>query len=236
MAEVGNTVVPDVANIVTICNTGTIATVSYGTAIGVMYKAHELGSVVFLFCFVQEESLHVFVQETRPRFQGAKLTAWELSKAKIPLHLIVDSASGILFYKSRANLVLFGADRVALNGDVANKIGTMNLAVLAHSHNVPVYAVVPTSTIDLTIESGHDIQIESRDSSEVTHINGVRIAADDIDVYNPAFDITESKWLTGIITEEGICYPPYATSLRAVKEQAEQRILHARLSRWKSYQ
>ena len=213
IGEIGNTVVPMNANILTHCNTGTLATVSYGTAIGIIYTAHSTG-----------KNVHVWVDETRPRLQGTKLTSWELNKAGVPLHLIVDSAAGILMYQKKVDIVLFGADRVTSNGDVANKIGTLKVSVCAHEFGIPVFAVVPTSTIDLECDRIEDIIIEERDSTEVTHVNDVQLAPDNIPVYNPAFDVTPAKYISGIITEEGICYPPFNVSLRKAKEAAEMRI------------
>jgi len=187
--------------------------VSYGTALGVIYESA-----------AQKKNIHVWVDETRPRLQGARLTAWELQRAGINMHLIADSASGLLMYQGKVDIVLFGADRVAANGDVANKIGTYKLSVVAKENGIPVYACVPTSTIDLTIESGRSIPIEERNSEEITHIDSSVIAPAGVPVYNPAFDITPYRYLTGIITEEGICYPPFNISLRAVKTKAESRI------------
>ena len=209
----GAAVVPDGANILHHCNTGTLATVQYGTAIGIIYSCHALG-----------KNVHVWVDETRPRLQGAKLTAWELMKAGVPMHLIPDNAAGLLMYQGKVDVVLFGADRVTANGDVANKVGTMKVAVCAKEFGVPVYAVVPTSTIDLTLESGRLIPIEERSATEVTHVGDSCVAPVGCPVYNPGFDVTPFKFLTGIITEEGICYPPFTQSLKKAKEAAEARI------------
>jgi methylthioribose-1-phosphate isomerase len=200
-------------NVLHHCNTGSLATVGHGTALGVVYSAHE-----------QKKQVHVWVDETRPRLQGAKLTCFELKQAGVPFHLIPDNAAGHLMYEDKVDVVLFGADRVAANGDVANKIGTMKVAVCAHEFGVPVYACVPTPTVDLGIPSGRDIVIELRDSTEVTHVGKEQITVDDCPVYNPAFDVTPAKYLTGIITEEGICYPPFSVSLKAAKERAEARV------------
>jgi methylthioribose-1-phosphate isomerase len=166
----------------------------------------------------------VWVDETRPRLQGAKLTAWELTRGGVPMHLIVDSASGMLMRAGKVQVVLFGADRVAANGDVANKVGTYKVCVVARENGVPAYACVPTSTIDLTIASGDDIVIEERCDEEVTTVGETLVAPAGVPVYNPGFDVTPAKYLTGIITEEGICYPPFAVSLRKAKEAAEARI------------
>ena len=190
-----------------------------GTALGVIYHAHKAG-----------KGIHVWVDETRPRLQGAKLTAWELMRGGVPLHLIVDSASGHLMQRGRVQLVLFGADRVAANGDVANKVGTYKLCVVARENGVPAFACVPTSTVDLECASGDDIHIEERSADEVTTVDGVRVAPEGVPVFNPAFDVTPARYLTGIITEEGICYPPFDVSLRAAKLQAEQR----RTAQWQA--
>lgn len=209
----GAEVVPQGANVLHHCNTGALATVDFGTALGVIYACHEQG-----------KDIHVWVDETRPRLQGARLTAWELMRAEVPMHLIADNAAGHLMRTGKVDIVLFGADRVAANGDVANKIGTYKLSVIAQENGIPVYAVVPTSTVDLSLASGDDIPIEERGAEEVTHIGESRIAPEGVPVYNPAFDITPHRYLTGIVTEEGICYPPFGESLRRAKEAAETRM------------
>lgn len=216
MGANGAAVIPHGANILHHCNTGSLAAVDYGTALGVVRAAWEQGNPV-----------HVWVDETRPRLQGARLTAWELMQDGIPMHLIADNAAGHLMAAGKVDVVLFGADRVAANGDVANKIGSYKLAVLAKEHGIPCYSVVPASTIDLTIPSGEHIPIEERPWSEVTTIDGVQIAPDGVPVYNPAFDVTPHRYLTGIITEEGVCYPPFTESLQRAKEAAEARIRNA---------
>lgn len=203
IGEVGAAIVPDGANILTHCNAGALATVDYGTALGVVRMAVEQGKRV-----------HVWVDETRPRLQGARLTAWELMRDGIPMTLIADNAAGHLMRAGRVDLVLFGADRVAANGDVANKIGSYKLAVLAKENGIPCYAVSPTSTIDLSLATGDEIPIEERPAEEVTVIDGRRIAPEGVPVYNPAFDVTPHRYLTGIITENGIAYPPFGVSLR----------------------
>jgi len=184
------------------CNTGGLAAVDYGTALGVIRCAHEQGKRV-----------HVFVDETRPRLQGARLTAWELQQWGIPFTLIADGAAGHFLRQGRINLVLFGADRIARNGDVANKVGSYMLATVAHENGVPVYSVAPTSTVDLSLPDGDAIPIEERDPREVTEIGGVRIAPYGITVANPAFDVTPHGYITGIVTENGIAYPPFDVSL-----------------------
>jgi len=216
----GAAVVPNGANLLHHCNTGTLATVDFGTALGVIYACQELG-----------KPIHVWVDETRPRLQGARLTAWELMRAEIPMHLIADNAAGHLMRTGKVDLVIYGADRVAANGDVANKIGTYKISVCAKENGIPVYAVVPTSTIDLQLATGDEIPIEERDADEVTLVGDTRIAPENVPVYNPAFDVTPYRYLTGIITEEGICYPPFAASLRRAKEAAEARVIAQRQQR-----
>ena len=206
-------IIPDGANILHHCNTGSLATVDYGTALGVVRAAVEQGKQV-----------HVWVDETRPRLQGARLTAWELMRDGIPMTLIADNAAGHLMRTGRVDVVLFGADRVAANGDVANKIGSYKLAVCAQENGIPRYSVMPTSTIDLSLPNGDAIPIEERGWEEVACFGGTQVAPDGVPVYNPAFDVTPHRYLTGIITEEGICYPPFEESLRQAKERAEARI------------
>lgn len=213
LSQFGAEVVPHGANILHHCNTGALATVDIGTAIGVIYEAHTQG-----------KNVHVWVDETRPRLQGARLTAWELMREGVPMHLIADNAAGYLMLAGKVDVVLFGADRVARNGDVVNKIGTYKLAVVAKENHVPVYACVPTSTIDLTFLDGRTIPIEERSAEEVTMVGSVRIAPENCPVFNPAFDVTPSTYLTGIVTEEGICYPPFDVSLAKAKAAAEKRM------------
>lgn len=207
MGRIGAQVVEDGARILTHCNAGSLATVDYGTVLGVIRAAVESGKQV-----------HVWVDETRPRLQGARLTAWELMRDGIPMTLIADNAAGHLMRTGQVDLVLFGADRVAANGDVANKVGSYKLAVLARENGIPCYSVSPTSTIDLTVPTGDDIPIEERDPREVTEMEGVRIAPEGVPVYNPAFDVTPHRYLTGIITENGIVYPPFRLNLRRAVE------------------
>jgi len=183
-------------NILTVCNAGALATVDYGTALGVIRAAHEQG-----------KRIHVYVAETRPRLQGAKLTAWELKRLRIPFTLITDNMIGSFMQKGMIDIVITGADRIACNGDTANKIGTYSAAVLARAHKIPFYIAAPFSTIDLSIKNGKQIVIEERDPAEVTNIGGIRIAPEGIKGANPAFDITPAKYLSGIITEKGIFKP-----------------------------
>ena len=199
------------------CNTGCLATVDYGTALGVIYSAFHQ----------QRRPIHVWVDETRPRLQGARLTAWELMREGVDMDLIVDSAAGLLMWQGRVDCLLFGADRVAANGDTANKIGTYKAAVCAWENDLPVYACVPTPTIDLSLSSGRLIPIEDRDEREVTHPQSADvegIAPPGVRVFNPAFDVTPAKYITAIVTEEGVCYPPFEVSLREAKERAEKRV------------
>jgi methylthioribose-1-phosphate isomerase len=208
MAAHGAELIEDGYNVLTHCNTGSLATVDYGTALGVVRTAHEQG-----------KRLHVWVDETRPRLQGAHLTAWELMRYGIPMTLIADNAAGHLMCTGQVDIVLVGADRVAANGDVANKIGTYKLAVLAQENGVPFYSVCPTSTVDLLLPSGEQITIEERAPAEVTHAGGVSIAPEGVPVYNPAFDVTPHRYVTGIVTEKGIIYPPFVPGLRRVKNE-----------------
>jgi methylthioribose-1-phosphate isomerase len=207
MGRHGAALVKDGANILHHCNTGALATVDYGTALGVIRCAHESGKRV-----------HVYVDETRPRLQGARLTAWELEQLKIPYTLIADNAAGHFMRTGQVDIVLVGSDRTAANGDVANKIGTYKLAVVAKENGIPFYPVVPTSTIDMSLASGDDIPIEERDPEEVTGLqwadDGRPIAPAGAHVANPAFDVTPRRYVTGIVTENGIAYPPFELSLR----------------------
>jgi methylthioribose-1-phosphate isomerase len=203
MGEHGAELISDGDNVLTHCNAGALATVDYGTALAPIRVAHAQG-----------KGVHVYVDETRPRLQGARLTAWELMREGIPLTLICDNAAGYFIQTGKVDIILVGADRVAANGDVANKIGTYKLAVIAKENDVPFYAVVPTPTIDLSLPSGAQIPIEERDASEVTHIRGQRIAPQGVPVANPAFDITPHRYLRGIITEHGVIRPPFEEGLR----------------------
>jgi len=186
------------------CNTGALATVDWGTALGCIRMAHEQGKKV-----------HVLVDETRPRLQGARLTAWELSQYGISYEIISDNAAGYFLHSGQAQKVMFGSDRVAANGDVANKIGTYMLALVAHANDVPVYAVMPTSTIDLSIPDGSQIPIEERDPDEVLNIqiNGEKVVPSGAKARNPAFDITPHALVTALVTEKGVVYPPFLSRL-----------------------
>lgn len=206
MAQYGNEIVPQKATILTHCNTGALATAGYGTALGVIRQAHYSGKNIF-----------VYADETRPRLQGARLTAWELLQEKIPCKLIPDNAAATLIRDGKIDLVIVGADRIALNGDTANKIGTFMVSTIAKVYNIPFYIAAPTSTIDFEIESGEEIDIEERDSKEITHIGAVRIAPEGIEVYNPAFDVTPGENITGIITEKGIITKPFRENILKFK-------------------
>lgn len=209
----GASVVPEGANLLHHCNTGSLATVDFGTALGVIYACQEQG-----------KNIHVWVDETRPRLQGARLTAWELMRAEVPMHLIADNAAGHLMRTGQVDVVVFGADRVAANGDVANKIGTYKVAVVAKENGIPVYCVAPTSTVDLNLPDGDHIPIEERGAEEVAEIGARPIAPAGVPVYNPAFDITPHRYLTGIVTEEGICYPPFNQSLQSAVSKGRAAI------------
>ena len=186
------------------CNTGALATVDYGTALGVIRAAHEQG-----------KNIHVLVDETRPRLQGARLTTWELQRLGVPFDLIADNAAGHFMRTGQVQAVLVGSDRTAANGDVANKIGTYKLGVVARENGVPFYAVVPTSTIDLSLSTGDEIPIEERDSSEVLELTfkGAAAVPSGITARNPAFDITPHKYVTAIVTEQSVVYPPFKRNL-----------------------
>jgi methylthioribose-1-phosphate isomerase len=208
MGKHGAELVPDGARVLTHCNAGALATAGYGTALGVIRAAKEAGKKV-----------EVYADETRPFLQGARLTAWELVKDEIPVTLITDNMAGYLMARGTIDLVVVGSDRIAGNGDVANKIGTYSVAVLAHEHGIPFYAVAPTSTFDLTLSSGDQIPIEQRDAAEVTHVRGVRIAPEGIRVVNPAFDVTPNRYVTAIVCENGVARPPYVESMRRLVEE-----------------
>lgn len=207
MAKHGNEIIKENATILTHCNTGALATAGYGTALGVIREAHYTGKNIF-----------VYADETRPRLQGGKLTAWELVQEGIPSKLIADNVAATLIRDGKIDVILVGADRIATNGDTANKIGTFMLSVIAKEYKVPFYIVAPTSTIDFDIETGEQIEIEERDASEVTHVEDIRVAPEGIEVYNPAFDVTPWQNITGIITEKGIIRAPYKENILKLKE------------------
>lgn len=205
MGKKGSVLIADGDNILTHCNAGALATAGYGTALGVLRAAREQG-----------KKLHVYVDETRPVLQGARLTAWELKKEKIPATLITDNMAGFLMQQGKIDKVIVGADRIAANGDTANKIGTYSLAVLARAHGIPFYVAAPLSTIDVSLKTGSAIPIEERSGTEVTHFRKVQTAPDGTKVYNPAFDVTPAKYISAIITEQGILKKPYLRSIRSL--------------------
>ncbi len=203
----GAPLVPDGKTVLTHCNAGALATAGFGTALGVIRAAVQMG-----------KSIDVFADETRPFLQGARLTAWELQRDGIPTTLITDNMAGHFLRSGRIGCVVVGADRIAANGDVANKIGTYGVAVLAKENGVPFYVAAPISTLDLTLSSGEQIPIEERGAQEVTHVQGVAVAPEGIRVANPAFDITPNRYVSAIITEKGVARAPYEENLRKLCE------------------
>ena len=197
MGRHGASLIPPASRILTHCNAGALATGGYGTALGVVRAAHEAGKVAL-----------VWVDETRPVLQGSRLTAWELVKEGIPHRVIADGAAASLMARKEVDLVVVGADRIAANGDTANKVGTYGLALLARAHGLPFYVAAPTSTIDLTLPSGDAIPIEERDAAEVSQLQGILLAPKESPVFNPAFDVTPAEFITAIITERGVVKPP----------------------------
>ncbi len=209
MGKHGEPLIPDGARVLTHCNAGALATAGYGTALGVIRAAVEAGKQV-----------SVIADETRPFLQGARLTAWELQKDNIPVTLICDNMAGYLMSKGEIDCVIVGADRIAANGDVANKIGTYTVAVLAKEHNIPFYVAAPISTIDLSLRDGSQIPIEERDARELTHIKDIQLAPEGVKVFNPAFDVTPQRLVTAIITENGVVQGDY---LAGLSENVKQR-------------
>ena len=207
MGDLGAELLPQEARILTHCNAGALATAGYGTALGVVRSAARLGKVK-----------NVFADETRPYLQGARLTAWELMQDGIPTTLIADSMAGHLMARGEVNAVVVGADRIAGNGDVANKIGTYSVAILAKEHGIPFYVAAPVSTFDLATPDGSRIPIEERSPDEVTHHGGHRLAPEGVAVRNPAFDVTPHRYVTAIVCERGVARPPYPDRLRALAE------------------
>lgn len=207
IGEEGAKLVKKGFNILTHCNTGSLATGQYGTALSVIFHAHEDG-----------KEIEVWVDETRPLMQGSRLTAWELMNAEIPMKIITDSAAGSLMKQGKVDMVIVGTDRVAANGDTANKIGTYPLAVLAKEHDIPFYVAVPLSTIDMELETGDDIPIEERDSDEITSFNGSQVAPKKAETYNPAFDVTPHGFITAFISEKGIIEPPFDKAFKKLFE------------------
>ena len=208
MGRHGATLMPTSGGVLTHCNAGALATCGYGTALGVIRAAVEQG-----------KKIHVYADETRPFLQGSRLTAWELMKDGIPTTVISDNMAGAMMKQGKIGAIVVGADRIAANGDVANKIGTYTVAVLAKEHAIPFYVAAPFSTIDLETSNGSTIPIEQRNAREVTHIAGKAIAPEGVEVENPAFDVTPGKYVTAIITERGIARAPYNESLRKLAEE-----------------
>jgi methylthioribose-1-phosphate isomerase len=198
IGEAGRALIPDGANVLTHCNAGALATGGIGTALAPLYLAHQAG-----------RRLHVYVGETRPLLQGARLTAWELGAAGVPCTVIADAAAGALFRAGQVDVTIVGADRIAANGDFANKIGTYNLALLAYHHGIPFYCAAPSSTVDCTLATGDAIPIEQRAPDEVTTLAGAPIAPPRTPAWNPAFDVTPARYVTGYVTDRGIERPPF---------------------------
>jgi methylthioribose-1-phosphate isomerase len=217
MGRHGATLMPSEGGVLTHCNAGALATCGYGTALGVIRAAVEQG-----------KKIHVFADETRPFLQGSRLTAWELMKDGIPTTVISDNMAGAMMSQGKIGAIVVGADRIAANGDVANKIGTYTVAVLAKEHGIPFYVAAPFSTIDLATPDGGKIPIEQRDAKEVTHIAGKQMVPDGVGIENPAFDVTPAKYVTAIITERGIARAPYEECLRNLAgKEASVEVLHA---------
>ncbi|WAM32821.1 S-methyl-5-thioribose-1-phosphate isomerase [Caldicellulosiruptor morganii] len=208
IGEHGNNLIKEGANILTHCNAGALATGGYGTALGIIREAHFSG-----------KNIHVYVDETRPYLQGARLTAFELSEDGIPNTVICDNMAGYLMKLGKIDCVIVGADRIALNGDTANKIGTYSLSVLAKHHGIPFYIAAPVSTIDFNIKSGSEIPIEERSEDEIRFFNGKKIVPDESKVFNPAFDITPAENITAIITERGVIFPPFEEGILKLNEK-----------------
>ena len=211
MGRHGATLMPSSGGVLTHCNAGALATAGYGTALGVIRAAVEAG-----------KKIHVYADETRPFLQGSRLTAWELMKDGIPTTVISDNMAGVMMQQGKIGAIVVGADRIAANGDVANKIGTYTVAVLAKEHGIPFYVAAPISTVDLATPDGGKIPIEQRNAREVTHIAGKQMVPDGVQVENPAFDVTPAKYVAAIITERGIARAPYTKSLRKLSEASSK--------------
>ena len=210
MGDHGKDLIPEGGSVLTHCNAGALATAAFGTAVGVIRANWENG-----------KHFSVFNTETRPFLQGARLTAWEFQKLGIPSTLVVDSAAGMLMRRGEIGCVITGADRIAANGDTANKIGTYTLAVLAKENGIPFYVAAPISTVDMRLSNGDQIEIEERSSDEVTEFRGVQIAPEGVEAYNPGFDVTPAKYVSAIITESGIARPPFNESLNSAVNSAK---------------
>ena len=210
LGRYGAPLVPTGKTVLTHCNAGALATAGYGTALGVIRAAVAMG-----------KQIDVFADETRPFLQGARLTVWELMHDGIPATLITDNMAGHFLKSGRIGCVIVGADRIAANGDVANKIGTYSVAVLAHENQVPFYVAAPVSTLDLSLDSGDQIPIEERSAREVTHIAGIPVAPEGAAAANPAFDVTPHRYVSAIITERGVAHPPFTESLRRIQADSK---------------
>lgn len=215
MGRYGATLMPSSGGVLTHCNAGALATAGYGTALGVIRAAVEQG-----------KKIHVYADETRPFLQGSRLTAWELMKDGIPTTVISDNMAGAMMGQGKIGAIVVGADRIAANGDVANKIGTYTVAVLAKEHGIPFYVAAPVSTVDLETRDGSGIPIEQRNAREVTHIAGKQMVPDGVRIENPAFDVTPAKYVAAIITDRGIARAPYEESLRALAKSVAQGARH----------
>jgi methylthioribose-1-phosphate isomerase len=213
MGRHGATLMPSSGGVLTHCNAGALATAGYGTALGVIRAAVEQG-----------KTIHVYADETRPFLQGSRLTAWELMKDGIPTTVISDNMAGVMMQKGKIGAIVVGADRIAANGDVANKIGTYTVAVLAKENGIPFYVAAPLSTVDLEATDGSKIPIEQRNKREVTHIAGKQMTPDGVGIENPAFDVTPAKYVTAIITERGIARAPYQQSLSELAHQLPEEV------------
>jgi methylthioribose-1-phosphate isomerase len=211
MGRHGATLMPSSGGVLTHCNAGALATAGYGTALGVIRAAVEAG-----------KKIHVYADETRPFLQGSRLTAWELMKDGIPTTVISDNMAGVMMQQGKIGAIVVGADRIAANGDVANKVGTYTVAVLAKEHRIPFYVAAPISTVDLATPDGSKIPIEQRNAREVTHIAGKQMVPDGVEIENPAFDVTPAKYVTAIITERGVARAPYEESLLELAEASNQ--------------
>lgn len=224
IGEVGKKLIKNGEGVLTHCNAGALATAGYGTALGVIYAAWDEG-----------KRFHVFSDETRPQLQGARLTAWELVQRKIPVTVITDHMAGWLMKEGKINLVLVGADRIARNGDTANKIGTYSLAVLSKYHRIPFYVAAPISTLDLTLATGGDIPIEERGIREVTHFQGIPITPEGVKILNPAFDITPRTLIHAIITERGMIRKPFYKNLKKKFSTPNSRLRNPKRSHEETY-
>ena len=212
IGQAGAALIREDQGVLTHCNAGGLATADYGTALAVVFRASELG-----------KRFHVFADETRPLLQGARLTAWELRQRGIDVTLICDNMAAQVMKEGKVQVVVVGADRIAANGDTANKIGTYGVALLARAHGIPVYVAAPSSTFDLSLPDGSSIPIEQRDPREVTHGFGLRTAPPGVKVFSPAFDVTPARYVTGFFTDAGLLSPPYESSLSILRDPAVEQ-------------